>query len=132
MIKCKREQLFGSWFRKNVDQQGIEHSEYANFSEDGGFEFTFIRAQHNHIIEQSVEYGSWGLVGDIHFTTTESELIDGQYYDADLTNADNYHAYKVLQLNTHFFEYQHIVSKEVYLLKRTVANIPHSKNNQLC
>ncbi|MBL4908610.1 MAG: hypothetical protein JKX78_01070 [Alteromonadaceae bacterium] len=131
-MKCKREQLFGSWFRQEVDQQGIEHSEYANFTEDGSFEFTFISAQQGHVLEQSVEYGAWGLVGDVHFTITESELIDEEYYDADLTHEDNYHVYKVLQLNVHFFEYQHIVSKEIYLLKRTMTTTSYSNTSQLC
>lgn len=121
MKKCKREQLFGCWFRQELDQQGIQHSEHATFNEDGSYEFTFISAEQGNILEQTVEYGDWGLVGDIHFTIAQSELIDGQYYEADLNQKNNYHAYRVLQLNNHYFEYQHVVSKEVYLLKKTMS-----------
>ncbi len=121
MNKCKREQLFGHWFRQEVDDLGVEHSEYATFNEDGSFEFTFIAAQQGNVIEQTTEYGDWGLVADIHFTITQGELVGDTYYDADLTNNDNYQAYKVLKLNRHYFEYQHLLTQEVYLLKRTTS-----------
>jgi len=118
---CKREQLLGSWFRQELDKYGMQHSENAIFNEDGSYEFTFISAKEGEIVEQVIEYGDWGLVGDVHFTITQSELVDEQYFEADLSQENNYNAYKVLQLNNHYFEYQHIVSKEKYFLKRTMS-----------
>lgn len=123
MDNCKREQLFGSWFRQELDKQGVQHSEYATFSEDGSYEFTFISSTQASIVEQVIEYGDWGVVADVHFTITQSELIEEQYFDADLSQENNYHAYRILQLNNHYFEYQHLVSNEIYLLKRTMSTV---------
>jgi hypothetical protein len=120
-MNCKREQLFGSWFRQEVDEQGIQHSEYASFNDDGSFEFTFISAQQDKIIAQVIEYGDWGLVADIHFTITQTEVDGEELFASDLTDENNYHAYRVLQLTNQFFEYQHLVSGDIYLLKRTMT-----------
>ena len=75
------------------------------------------------ISEQTVESGDWGLVGDIHFTISKSEFIDKEHYAADLTHEDNYHAYRVLTLNSQIFEYQHILTNEVFILRRVIDNI---------
>ena len=120
-MEYKRIQLLGHWFRQTLNHHNIQHSEYCQFKDDGSFEFIFIESDQGKITMQVTEYGSWGLVGDIHFTMTETELIDDKFMDCDLTDENNYHAYRVLQLNSQIFEYQHVVSKEKYLLKRTMA-----------
>lgn len=121
-----RTMLIGSWYRNSIDDQNHHTSEYAKLSTDGSFEFSFVT--HNNqgdIIEEIIELGDWGLVGDIHFTMTKSEFIDGDHYAADLADEDNYQAYKVLQLTNQKFEYQHLLTKEVYILKRVVDKIGH-------
>lgn len=49
---------------------------------------------------------------------TKSEFVDEQHYAADLADEQNYHAYKVLELTGQVFRYQHIVTQEIYQLKR--------------
>lgn len=121
-----RELLFGRWYRKDIDTQGLETVEFAELSADGSFEFTFESTeQETKVTEQTVELGDWGLVGDIHFTITKSELIDQQLYAADLNDSDNYHAYKVLQLNHHIFEYQHVETKEIFIMRKITDSIGH-------
>jgi hypothetical protein len=121
-----RELLFGRWYRKDIDTQGLETVEFAELSADGSFEFTFESTeQETKVTEQTVELGDWGLVGDIHFTITKSELIDQQLYAADLNDSDNYHAYKVLQLNHHIFEYQHVETKEIFIMRKITDCIGH-------
>jgi len=135
-----REQLIGRWYRHDVDEHGSQTVEYADISADGSFEFTFVTIPDAHCSstsvllkntpteadqQQIIELGDWGLVGDIHFTLTKNELIDGQIYAADLNNADNYHAYRVLQLTHQIFEYQHIVTNEVFIMRRVIDNIGH-------
>lgn len=119
-----RELLVGTWYRSDTDENGQPFSEYAYLNIDGSFEFAFLRHdEQGEVIEQVVELGDWGLVGDIHFTMTKSENLDGENYAADLNNADNYHAYRVIQLNSQYFEYQHIVTNEVFILRRVVDKI---------
>ena len=74
----------------------------------GSFEFTFIYHNANgELTKQIIELGDWGLVGDIHFTMTKSEFIDEQHYAVDLAEPDNYNAYRVLELTSQTFKYQH-------------------------
>ena len=108
---------------QEVDKKEIQHSEYATFNEDGSYEFIFISSEQGNIIKQVVEYGDWGLVADVHFTITQSELVDEEYFEADLSQENNYNAYQVLQLNNHYCEYQDLASKEIYLLKRTMTTV---------
>lgn len=125
-MNYSREQLIGQWYRLDIDEQGRQISEYAEISADGSYEFTFSTiATNGTVLKQSIELGDWGLVGDIHFTLTKSELIDNELYSADLANSDNYHAYQVLKLNSQIFEYQHIVTNEVFIMRRVIGNIGH-------
>jgi len=118
--------LFGRWYRNDIDEQGNETVEYSQLSSDGSFEFTFITMGiKGEIIEEITELGDWGLVGDIHFTMTKNELIDGDIYAADLNNDDNYQAYKVLALDHKHFHYQHRITNEEYIMRRVVDNLGH-------
>lgn len=121
-----RQQLIGSWYRNEITNEGIVQTEFAQLSENGEYEFSF--SSHNkqgQLIEQSIEQGDWGLVGDIHFTIAKAEYIDEKQYEADLTDSNNYHAYKVLELSQQIFKYQHIVTKEVFILRRVIDKIAH-------
>lgn len=129
-VKFDRELLFGRWFRQDIDEHNRKIVEYAQLSADGSFEFTFItymqkEAETEQAIEQVTELGDWGLVADIHFTITKNELMDEQLYAADLNNSDNYQAYRVLQLNHHIFEYQHIETNETFIMRKITDNIGH-------
>jgi hypothetical protein len=125
-MNYNRSLLFGRWYRKDIDSQGRQVVEYAELSADGSFEFTFESTeQENNVVEQVVELGDWGLVGNIHFTITKTELIDQQLYAVDLNDSANYNAYKVLQLNHNTFEYQHIETKEIFIMRKITDNIGH-------
>ncbi len=125
-----RELLFGRWFREEINNENRKIIEYAQLSADGSFEFSFVTIETksgkpDRILEQVTELGDWGLVADIHFTITKNEMIDEQVYAADLNDSNNYHAYKVLQLNHHTFEYQHVDSKEVFVMRKINDNVGH-------
>ena len=125
-MNYNRALLFGRWYRNEIDEQGLEVVEYAELSVDGSFEFSFLSTdQKTNVTEKIIELGDWGLVGDIHFTITKNELVDQQLYAADLNDSGNYHAYKVLQLNHQVFEYQHIETKEIFLMHKITDHIGH-------
>lgn len=118
--------LAGRWYRTQLNDAGNQLVEYAELCLDGSFEFSFVEQNtQGEILSQQIELGDWGLVGDIHFTITQEEVVDGEHYRADLNDENNYHAYKVLALNGQTFKYQHIVSNEVFILRRVVDKIGH-------
>lgn len=125
-MNYNRALLFGCWYRNDIDTQGRQIVEYAELSADGSFEFTFVSTeQETNVTEQIIELGDWGVVGNVHFTITKSELIDQQLYAADLNNSDNYQAYNILQLNHQVFEYQHIETKEIFIMRKVTDTIGH-------
>jgi hypothetical protein len=118
--------LAGRWYRMEMNDTGHQLVEYAELCLDGSFEFSFVeQTSQGEIISQNVELGDWGLVGDIHFTITQEEVADNEHYRADLHDENNYQAYKVLALDSQVFKYQHIVSNEVFILRRVVDKIGH-------
>jgi len=138
MVKYDRTLLVGRWFRADNDEQNRKVVEYAQLSADGSFEFTFVTYAQapndikqgvgqvaEHITEQVTELGDWGLVADIHFTITKNEVIDEHVYAADLNDSDNYHAYRVIKLDHHSFEYQHIETNETFTMRRITDDIGH-------
>jgi hypothetical protein len=129
-VKYERELLFGRWFREDISELNEKIIEYAQLNVDGSFEFTFITLQvkvgeTDRIVEQITELGDWGLVGDIHFTITKDEVVGEKLYAADLNDNNNYHAYRVLQLNHHVFEYQHVDTNEIFIMRKITDNIGH-------
>ena len=129
-VKFERELLFGRWFREEINDENRKTVEYAQLEADGSFEFTFVTVETkansaDKIVSQITELGDWGLVADIHFTITKNEIVDEQLYAADLNDRNNYHAYRVLQLNHHFFEYQHVETNETFIMRKIIDNIGH-------
>ncbi len=125
-MNYNRALLFGRWYRKDIDSQGRQVVEFAELSADGSFEFTFESTElESKVTEQVVELGDWGLVGNVHFTITKTEVIDQQLYAVDLNDSANYHAYTVLQLDHHTFKYQHIETKEIFIMHKITDNIGH-------
>ncbi|QDP00408.1 hypothetical protein [Thalassotalea sp. PS06] len=113
-----RQQLLGVWHRSE-DLGEEQFSEFAELREDGTFVFTFYTYNlEGKLLSQISETGDWGLVGDIHFTITHSEIEHSTEYPADRADPDNYHAYRVLALDAQQFTYEHIVSGEKFTLKR--------------
>lgn len=126
MNNYDRTQLLGQWIRSETDDKGNQWVEYATFFTDGTFEFCFSNQDiKGRTVEQTIELGDWGLVSDVHFTLTKNEIVDEQLYAADMENPENYHAYKVLHLDSDRFKYQHMISNEVFILKRVIDNIGH-------
>ncbi|MEI6894789.1 MAG: hypothetical protein V5789_09180 [Colwellia sp.] len=118
--------LFGRWYRNDIDDQGKETVEYAQLRADGSFEFIFIRLNaKGEVIEKVTELGDWGLVADIHFTITKDELINKEFYAADLNNNDNYQVYTVLSLDHKTFHYQHRLTNKEYIMRRVVDDLGH-------
>ncbi|WP_206485459.1 hypothetical protein [Thalassotalea sp. G2M2-11] len=125
-MKYDRQQLVGAWYRSDVDDAECVHTEFAQVLADGSYEFSFsVHDAQGQLIEQSVEVGDWGLVGDIHFTIAKGEYIENEAYVVDLEDPDNYHAYRVLTLDNQIFKYQHIVSDEVFILRRVIDKIAY-------
>lgn len=125
-MQFERQKLIGAWYRSEVDENGDVHTEFSQLAEDGSYEFSFsIHNARGEVIMQSLELGDWGLVGDIHFTIAKAEIIENEQYATDLGDPNNYHAYKVIELNNQTFKYKHIVSNEVFILKRVVDKIAH-------
>ena len=122
----ERSLILGHWYRGHIDDNGNKLTEFAKIDIDGSFEFTFIQYnKQGEVLENITELGDWGIVGDIHFTITKAELIEGEIFSADMTHEDNYQAYKILQLNSKILEYQHIITNEVFILRRVVDKIAH-------
>jgi len=118
--------LLGYWYGGDSDNKGNQITEFARIESDGSFEFVFIQYNEaGEVVEEITELGHWGLVGDIHFTITKGELIDNEHYDANMEDEENYQAYKVLELDSNIVKYQHIITKEVYILRRVVDKIAH-------
>jgi hypothetical protein len=118
--------LLGYWYRGNTDNDGSQITEFARIEPNGNFEFVFTQYnQDGEVIEEITELGNWGVVGDIHFTITKGELIDEEYYDADMEDEENYQAYKILTLDSHIVKYQHIITKEVFILRRVIDKMTY-------
>ena len=118
--------LIGRWYRSEINDNNQHETEYAEMLIDGCYEFSFtVHNSAGEVIEQSIETGDWGLGGDIHFTIAKKEIIEQEYFATDLTLSDNYHAYKILALNSQIFKYKHIVSNEVFILKRVIDKIAY-------
>jgi len=124
IVSYSRDLLIGEWFSTTTDEDGNSLSEFATMSADGSFEFRFVRQNKaGELIDEIIEFGDWGLVGNIHFTITKSEFVENEHFAADLNNENNYHAYQVNMLDSHVFVYQHVETQEEFILRRLTQNV---------
>ena len=77
-MQYHREFLLGRWFRQDTDEHNRKVIEYAEFSADGSFEFTFVILaitvdKKEQIIEQITELGDWGLVAILNTAIAEKK-----------------------------------------------------------
>lgn len=125
-VTMSRENLIGDWVRQEVLEDGSQELEQASMTEDGQYQFDFSTYdQQGNLLEHTSEFGFWGLVGDIHFTVAKVQIVNDKEYVLDPTDEEHYQVYKVLELTGQKFKYQHIVSNEVFILKRVIDRIAH-------
>ena len=116
----KRDLLVGQWYRSDELDDGRRYCELATIKESGEFEFNFVTySLDGKVTEDVIEYGLWGLVGNVHFTITQAEgESGGPLFQSEPSHEDNYHAYIVIVLSEDEFQYQHISSGESYTLSK--------------
>ena len=114
-----RTALIGTWFRSQPIVGGGTDSEISVFREDGSYVFSFQRKNAvGQVTDEVSELGSWGISGDIHFTITLAMDDHGRRIAVNPADADNYLAYRVLELNDAVFAYQTVVTGNVFRLNR--------------
>ncbi len=67
---------------------------------------------------ESTETGIWGVSGDIYFTVIRGITYDGEIIAPPPEDASMYHTYRVLKLTKNSFEYQTIVTGNVFRSKK--------------
>jgi len=116
-----RDDLIGEW-RGVHRYNDYVAEETAIMRRNGEFEFIFkTKDLAGNTTSVEIHSGLWGLTGNIHYTITLRIQVENRAIKTDLTQENNYNAYRVLKLTDLEFQYRDVRNKMQYTLERVVT-----------
>lgn len=101
-------QLAGSWHGKQTLKDGVSREWITIRSAEGKYKIKLKSAKSG-----ECEVGTWGVSGEIYFSTTKGWLEGEQFTRADPKDSKLRSAYDIIQLTDTTFSYQHRETGEV-------------------
>jgi hypothetical protein len=117
-----RELLIGKWYREQPRSDGTTVRSLSTMNSDGMERIEFQIIYKDGTISESLEVLNWGVSGDIYFTILRELVFDGEPEDVSPERPGNYLAYRVLKLTEEEFEYQTIVTGNVFQARRVAGD----------
>ena len=113
-----RELLIGKWYLEQPRSDGTTVRSLSQMTRDGTLQIQFQVIYPNGVISESSEKLIWGISGDIYFTVLRELVYDGVSEPVDPEDPTKYLAYRVLKVTEEAFEYQTIVTGNVFQRQR--------------
>lgn len=113
-----RSKLVGKWFGSQPTKDGGNQSWTIIRRNDGRYEVTFRIYGADGASQELQEVGFWGVSGPVYFTIFVGQEEDGGFVPSDPADASNYDAYRIIELSSERFEYEHFVTGNRYVVKK--------------
>ncbi len=110
--------LIGKWYLEQPRSDGTRVRSLSTMTSDGTLWIEFQVIYPNGAISESSEKLIWGISGDIYFTVLRELQFDGVPEEVDPEDPGGYLAYRVLELTEEEFEYQTIVTGNIFQRQR--------------
>ena len=113
-----RELLIGKWYLEQPRSDGTTVRSLSEMTRDGTLQIQFQVIYPNGVISESSEKLIWGISGDIYFTVLRELVYEGVSEPVDPEDPTKYLAYRVLKVTEEAFEYQTIVTGNIFQRQR--------------
>jgi len=113
--------LTGKWYGSQPTKEGGVKQEIMERKSNGTYKISFKIKSKSGAISQTEEYGEWGTSGPIYFSIFKGFIRAGNESSVDV-EPYNYDAYRIINLNTDLFEYEHVTTGNKYIVKRVSKN----------
>lgn len=113
-----RSKLLGKWFGSQPTTDGGNKTWTILRRNDGRYEVTFRIYQADGASYDLEEVGFWGVSGPVYFTIFVGQEEEGSFVPSDPADASNYDAYRIIELTSERFEYEHFVTGDRYVVKK--------------
>ena len=110
--------LIGKWYLEQPRSDGTTVRSLSTMTSDGTLRIEFQIIYPNGAISESSEKLIWGISGDIYFTILRELVWDGAPEEVSPEDPSKYLAYRVLELTEQKFEYQTVVTGNVFQRRR--------------
>ncbi|NGN98418.1 hypothetical protein G5S52_12395 [Grimontia sp. S25] len=117
--KQLRASFLGEWESLQNTEGGNIRRTHLTRSADGRYVVRFEFSNHDgDIVNETTEYGDWGVSGDIYFTIFKGWLKNGTATPSDPYDAYNYDAYKILRVTENTLVIKNLTSGNKFYYKR--------------
>ena len=121
--------LTGRWYGSTLVNNGLKREWLIDRTIDGQYSIEFQTTNKDGSVDEQIEYGEWGISGDIYFTIFKSFSMDGVSDSTDLSDPYNRDTYKILKINDKVFEYKHIRTGEKFKTQKVEPTFHLEKFN---
>ena len=119
-----RKALIGTWHTKFMQSDGGYREEYLAIEEDGSFRLRFLSTNRlGRLVDAYAIIGIWGVAENIFFTSNLNyEYRNDVEFAAFLGDADEFNAYKILEINDSYQRYQALGKDGIAKLNKIAAD----------
>ena len=110
--------LIGKWYLEQPRSDGTTVRSLSTKNSDGTERIEFQIVYTDGMISESSEMAIWGISGDIYFTVVRELEWNGEPEEVSPEDPSKYLAYRVLKLTEEEFEYQTIVTGNIFQARR--------------
>lgn len=115
--------MIGKWYGKQPTKDGGIKHELMNRAPDGTYIIQFLIEDKNGSKKKQVEVGHWGVSGSIFFSIFRGWIRDnGQLSPSNPSDAYNYDAYQIIELNEEKFHYKHVSTGNEYTVLKVAPD----------
>lgn len=116
-----RDGFVGKWRSEQSNDKGGINITTVIRSQDGRYlvEFTILDEKSN-IKDKAEEFGFWGVSGGVYFTLFKGWIENDEFFAADPSNAYNYDAYRILDVNQETMTYESLASGNKYRYSKII------------
>jgi len=115
--KIHRTDLVGTWYGRQPTQEGTIKEWITRREIDGTFHIRFREWRDGRVVDESAEFGEWGLSYDLEVVITRGWIEAGQFRPAPV-DAYFWDVYQILRLEGDQLEYVHHGTGHRYQVKR--------------
>ena len=122
-----RRLLVGKWLGEIKSENGKVTKWLVERLIDGTYQIIFRTYDNETEYKDQIEVGFWGTSGSIYFSIMKGWIEEGEFVPANPEDPYFYDAYKIIQLNSDTFNYEHFDHKTRYTVKKVADSFTFKK-----
>jgi len=110
--------MVGKWYGDQPIKEGGRKQWIVERFPNGTYKIVFREITREGVTNDSAEVGQWGVSGPVYFSSFRGWVEGDKIQPSDPSDPYNYDAYRIIQLNSELFDYEHFSTGNRHTVKR--------------